>query len=150
MAKPPKDDYDVGYGHPPKSTQFQPGQSGNPKGRPKGSLNLATALHRAMRERVTVIERGRKKSITKLEAAAKQLANKAASGDLRAFQLLLPQLGQVDDSLAMAPTEVLAEDDKAVMATLLRRLNAAADVSVDIAKKRNSRPSKKFGTGEKS
>ena len=36
--KPPKNhqDYEVGYGKPPKSKRFKPGASGNPKGRPKG------------------------------------------------------------------------------------------------------------------
>lgn len=31
------DDYETGYKKPPKSTRFQSGQSGNPKGRPKGA-----------------------------------------------------------------------------------------------------------------
>lgn len=30
-----KKDYEVGYGKPPKATQFKPGQSGHPQGRPK-------------------------------------------------------------------------------------------------------------------
>ena len=33
MAK--KKDYEVGYGRPPKKSQFRKGQSGNPSGRPK-------------------------------------------------------------------------------------------------------------------
>lgn len=124
MAKPTHDDYEVGYGRPPKATQFKPGQSGNPKGRPRGSLNLPTILDRAVRERVTVTERGKQKSITKLEAAAKQLANKAAAGDFRALQLLLPQLASVDASLASAAIPRTEADDQAVMAALIQRMNA--------------------------
>jgi hypothetical protein len=31
-------EYKVGYGKPPRSGQFKRGNSGNPKGRPKGSF----------------------------------------------------------------------------------------------------------------
>lgn len=36
--------YDVGYGKPPVATRFKQGQSGNPKGRPKGAKNKRSAL----------------------------------------------------------------------------------------------------------
>ena len=36
--KAPKGDYAVGYARPPKATKFQPGQSGNSTGRPRGRM----------------------------------------------------------------------------------------------------------------
>lgn len=44
----------VGYGKPPKNCQFTKGKSGNPKGRPKGSKNLASIVLRESRQRVRV------------------------------------------------------------------------------------------------
>jgi hypothetical protein len=78
-----------GYCNPPETTRFKKGQSGNPQGRPKGTLNMATVLERTLREKVVINESGKRKTITKLEAAIKQLTNKAASGDLKALQLLV-------------------------------------------------------------
>jgi Family of unknown function (DUF5681) len=79
----------VGYRRPPVGTRFRPGQSGNPRGRPKGARNLSTVIAAALSERVAVNENGRRRRITKLEAAVKQLVNRAASGEARATQLLL-------------------------------------------------------------
>ena len=42
------DDYEVGYGKPPKHTRFRKGQSGNLLGRPKGSTNLQTEMKRLL------------------------------------------------------------------------------------------------------
>jgi len=77
----------VGYAVPPKTSQFKKGQSGNPKGRRKGSVALATLIRKSAKERVIVQENGARKSMTKDEAAFKQLFNKAASGDQRAIKL---------------------------------------------------------------
>jgi hypothetical protein len=81
--------HEVGFGKPPKHTQFQKGHSGNPKGRPRGSRNASTLLDEALKEHVVVSENGRRRLVTKLEAILKQLVNKAAQGDHRATQLLL-------------------------------------------------------------
>jgi pyruvate/2-oxoglutarate dehydrogenase complex dihydrolipoamide acyltransferase (E2) component len=114
--------YDVGYGKPPKGTRFQKGQSGNPRGRPKGSLNVATALERELNQRVTIKENGQTRSITKFEAAIKQLANKAASGDAKAIQFLVNLVNVSNGgALSDAPLTVPNEADRAVMATLMRR-----------------------------
>lgn len=85
-------DTKVGYRQPPVHSQFKPGQSGNPKGRPKGTRNLASVVRAATSERVTIIENGKRKSITKLDAAVKQAANQAAGGDHRAMRLLVDLL----------------------------------------------------------
>jgi hypothetical protein len=89
MAKTDKGPYEVGFGKPPRSTQFKPGQSGNPNGRPRGAKNFATAIEQELDTRVTVTENGRRRRISKREVIAKHLVNKAAGGDLKAIPLLL-------------------------------------------------------------
>ena len=44
---------------------------------------------KTLRERVVINENGRRRTVTKLEAALKQLVNKAASGELRALAQLV-------------------------------------------------------------
>jgi len=46
--------YRVGHGGPPLETRFRPGQSGNPRGRPKGSKNTRTLLQEKLSEKVRV------------------------------------------------------------------------------------------------
>jgi hypothetical protein len=117
----------VGYGNPPKHTRFQKGQSGNPEGRPKGTLNLATVLERTLREKVVINENGKRKTITKLEAAVKQLTNKAASGELRALQLLTALVRSAEERAIQAgvPNSALDEVDEKVVLGILNRLGAA-------------------------
>ena len=81
--------FDTGYKRPPKHTRFRKGVSGNPKGRPKGRVNVATILDRILREKVLITENGVRKSVTKLEAAIKRLADKADGGDIVAIRLLV-------------------------------------------------------------
>lgn len=82
-------DYEVGYGKPPKHTQFHKGRSGNPQGRVRSSRNASTLLDEALSEQVVVTENGRRRKVTKFEVVLAQLVNKAAQGDHRATRLLL-------------------------------------------------------------
>ena len=113
----------VGYANPPKATRFKKGVSGNPKGRPKGSLNVATAFIKALRERVVINEHGQRKSVTKFEAALKQLVNKAASGDLRALAQLigLAKDAEAQQNLPGAQDPILSDLDQEVMDGILER-----------------------------
>lgn len=114
--------YKVGYRRPPIATQFKKGQSGNPKGRPKGSLNLDSALQRELNQRVTIKEHGQTRTITKFEACIKQLVNKAASGDTKAIQFLINLMNLAGGPAGADQSPVLStEADHAVMATLLER-----------------------------
>jgi hypothetical protein len=111
MSTRPNADYQVGYGKPPKPTRFTKGQSGNPKGRAKGSKNLSTLLTKTLNEPVVINENGRRRTITKLEAMTKQLVNTAAGGDPRAIKLLTDLLQQVGDKADCGPQIILVSQD---------------------------------------
>ncbi|MGB8112859.1 MAG: DUF5681 domain-containing protein [Candidatus Sulfotelmatobacter sp.] len=119
----------VGYRNPPEATRFRKGQSGNPKGRRKGSQNVATVFAQTLREKVTVNENGQRKTITKLEAAIKQFVNKAASGDLRALQLLVTLSREAETRERQSPPNSLTlnESDQKVMEGILKRFQTITD-----------------------
>jgi hypothetical protein len=79
----------VGYGSPPKHSQFKKGSSGNKKGRPKGARNFATLFHKEMNQKVAISENGQRRMITKAEAAIKQLMNSAAKGNPKSLQAMI-------------------------------------------------------------
>ena len=118
----------VGYRNPPELTRFKPGQSGNPKGRPRGALNMATVLERTLREKVIINENGRRKTINKLQAAVTQLTNKAASGDLKALQLLTALVRTAEERAIQGagPNSVTDEVDEKVVLGILKRIEATS------------------------
>jgi hypothetical protein len=99
--------YKVGYGKPPKSTRFKKGKSGNPRGRPKGSLNLVTDLTAELGEHITVREDGRPRKVSKQRALIKSLMAKALQGDVRATTSLLALYARVI-------TEPLPDDNQPI------------------------------------
>lgn len=93
-AGPPgKPGYDVGYGKPPPAHRFKPGQSGNPRGRRKGSKNkLPPANEDRMSEmvlkqayRTIPVKLGdRIENFSMLEANLHSMALSGAKGNVRA------------------------------------------------------------------
>jgi Family of unknown function (DUF5681) len=115
----------VGYGTPPEATRFRKGVSGNPRGRPKGSLNVATVFIKTLREKVVINENGQRKTVTKLEAAVKQLINKAASGDIGAVRQLLESArdAEAKQNASVVQSPVIEELDQEVIDGIMRRFN---------------------------
>jgi hypothetical protein len=124
MKSDNRNNSEIGYGKPPANTRFKKGQSGNPKGRPKGSTSFTSSAYRVLQERVNINEGGRRKNVTKLVAALKQIANKAASGDANTLRLLITivQLMEQRSSDLPTPVDRLDEGDEKLVMGLLARL----------------------------
>jgi hypothetical protein len=83
------DDGRVGYRRPPKQTRFKPGQSGNPKGRPKHVRTLKSEFLEELGEVIRVREGDREMKISKQRAFVKALVSAAIRGDMRATSALV-------------------------------------------------------------
>jgi uncharacterized protein DUF5681 len=118
-----KKDDPVGYGKPPKHTQFKPGQSGNPKGRPKGIQNLNTDLEQELAVKILVTEGGAQQETTKQRAMLKSLFAKALNGDVRASGVLINLiLGLEQTRIASQSTEAMAEEDLAILKAFKQKI----------------------------
>ncbi|MAQ85198.1 MAG: hypothetical protein CMH12_18390 [Maritimibacter sp.] len=95
-------DYEVGYGKPPKHTRFQKGQSGNPRGRPKGAKGFKASLKRELETKVTIRDGNQERKISKAEAAAKRLIANALKGDMKALVMLASFDDELSDEVAAA------------------------------------------------
>jgi len=117
----------VGYGKPPLATRFKQGCSGNPKGRPRGSLNVTTTFTKILREKVTINENGKRKVVTKFDAAIKQIVNKAASGDIRAVRqvLELARDAETKQNASIAHNPAIDTVDQEVIDGIVKRLGEA-------------------------
>lgn len=115
MARKPSDGtYEVGYGRPPVATRFKPGQSGNLRGRPKGSKNVDTILRDVLMQQITVLDGGKRRKITVFEVFLKRLSKQALEGDAKSGDKmirLLPYLKKVDASDDAATTLHEGEND---------------------------------------
>lgn len=101
-------DYEVGYGKPPKHSRFKPGQSGNPKGRPRGEKGFEATLKRELDRKVLVTLNGRSTEISRADAMMKRVVEQGMKGNLRAIRFI-------------------AEYDSKIAAKLEARINEVAN-----------------------
>lgn len=113
----------VGYKKPPKCTQFQPGQSGNPEGRPKGVKNLATDLQGELEQKIIITEANKTQEVTKQRAMLKTLFAKALKGDTRAANVLITLiLGLEQANASTEHQDALGKDDLEILANYKAQL----------------------------
>jgi uncharacterized protein DUF5681 len=119
-------EFKVGYRKPPREHQFKKGQSGNPKGRPKGSLNIENVVRQVLTESITITVNGKSQRISAFHAMLLSMRNKAIKSDPRAFKILTDlasQLGLLDDDADGSSTQGLSANDREVLDALLSRID---------------------------
>jgi hypothetical protein len=116
--------YEVGYGKPPKDTRFKPGQSGNPKGRRRAQRNLKTVVKDALKEKITIREGERTRTISRLDAIVRVTINNALKGDVKAlaaFMQLVRPTGLMDEEPETPSQETVGAEDDVIVAEFLAR-----------------------------
>ena len=111
--EPATDNDGVGYGKPPRANRFKPGQSGNPKGRPKGAKNELTILREVMNRKIAIREGATVKKVSVLEGIHLQMAQDSLKGNTKSAAFLLNRYGALVSG--EAPQSSISEDDEQIL-----------------------------------
>ena len=109
--------YRVGYGRPPKKHRFQPGQSGNRKGRPKGAKNTATLLREILDRKIEVRSGSTVRKISVREAILTRFAELALKGDTKSAGFLLQRYDTLET--AQQANSVTTPEEQAIIDTYM-------------------------------
>ena len=131
----PASPYRVGYGRPPIHTRFEPGRSGNPRGRPRGSKNKRTGAHvrkigdmildEAYRE-IEVVEKGRPRTMTTMEAVTRMIVAGAMKGHTRPQKLFMETVRAI---------EARQRSDKERFASLMGAYKSDGEVRLELCRR---------------
>ena len=113
---------DVGYGRPPTEHQFKPGESGNRRGRPKGSKNEATLINEILNRKIEV---RRKRQAAENQPARRnsfKFAEDALRGNPKAATFLLNRKLLAESSEPSVSVE-LDKDDRKILASYTQQLH---------------------------
>jgi hypothetical protein len=118
--------YSVGYSKPPREHRFKPGQSGNPKGRPKGSKNTATLLRAILDRKVEMRTDGLVRKVSVREAMLMRFAEAALKGDTKAAAFLLHRY-DVEETVNGHPTDTEVADDLEIINAFVEDLKSKGE-----------------------
>jgi Family of unknown function (DUF5681) len=119
--------YSVGYGKPPREHQFQQGQSGNGKGRPKGARNTLTLLREILDRKIEMRIRGIVRKVSIREAMLTRFAESALKGDIKSAAFLL-QRYDMSDTGSEHTTDTAMQDDQGIINAFLEDLKSKGEL----------------------
>ncbi len=129
------DDEQVGYGRPPRHSRFRKGQSGNPKGRPKGAKSMGTMVREVMLARMRIRTAHGPKNLSRAEMLLMKSMELASKGDQRSIDRMLrlfaehgPQEERTENAVDV---ETLNQTDMAILALYESELRATRDAAED-------------------
>jgi len=138
--KQPKGDYRIGYARPPRDTQYKPGQSGNRKGRPKGSKDMHSEMRKVYLDPVPMTVKGKKRRVPTIVAIELTQAKRGFT-DGRAAQAVFKnarEFGIFDQNEAEASSPSHALSDEFIERLSDRGLDELIRIEEELqAEKRN-------------
>jgi Family of unknown function (DUF5681) len=111
---------DVGYRRPPRAHRFKAGQSGNPKGRPKGAKSTDTILRNILDRKIEIRVGGILRKISIREAILTRFTEDALKGNPKTATFLLNRYDTLNSN--EAPDGTINEDDQDIIDAFARRL----------------------------
>lgn len=95
MTKRKSENYSVGYGKPPRERRFKPGQSGNPRGRPKKCPTMLELFACELKRTRTIVEDGQRLRIQTDEILVKRIVDLALKANVWALKTTMALIEQV-------------------------------------------------------
>ena len=100
-------DYEVGYGKPPKHSQFKKGTCPNPNGRGKRrELEVEEIMKKVLNAKIEFRDRGQVKKASRIELTIGRLAASATNGDVGSAAMLLKMRAHAKKNGDTSPTVI--------------------------------------------
>jgi hypothetical protein len=138
-------DYAIGFGRPPKHSQFKPGKSGNPRGRPKKRASLQDIVTAVLFEKMPVRIGERTQKITSVDALIRTAMNRGLKGDHRFLTSVIAFIrmsGLCETDANASTNDIDSTDDQAILADFLKRHGSGTESIMPTATESKNRTKK--------